>query len=140
MVFVDANPAKIEWGKAHGVGVDRLPRLPARFVPFAEWQPGPGATVWLCTKCYETLPCSHACPRSQRYSGAKRPLDPALDAHGHAWEGIASFISECIPNQTHTRITRRGRLHLGLRSLRAFEKKGTVPSRQGDSPLFFRTL
>jgi 2-dehydropantoate 2-reductase len=30
-------------------------------------------------------------------------------------EGIASFISECLPGRTHTRITRRGRLHFGVR-------------------------
>jgi 2-dehydropantoate 2-reductase len=28
-------------------------------------------------------------------------------------EGIASFVSECEPDQTHTRITRNGHLHLG---------------------------
>src|SRR5262249_6183698 len=33
----------------------------------------------------------------------------------HSWEGIASFVSECAPQQTHTCITRAGRLHLGSR-------------------------
>src|SRR5262249_16122774 len=43
--------------------------------------------------------------------------DPSLDARGDHWEGIVSFVSECNPHQTHARITRGGRLHLGLRTV-----------------------
>ena len=42
-------------------------------------------------------------------------FDHALDARGEFVEGIASFVSECDPGRTHTRITRRGRLHVGPR-------------------------
>src|SRR6202040_685264 len=42
-------------------------------------------------------------------------FDPDLAARGHALEGIASFVSECYPHRPQTRITRRGRLHLGFR-------------------------
>jgi 2-dehydropantoate 2-reductase len=43
-------------------------------------------------------------------------FDPALEVHTGAPEGIASFVSECLPRQSHTRITRSGRLHIGFRS------------------------
>src|SRR6185295_9088483 len=41
------------------------------------------------------------------------------DGRGGALEGIASFVSECLPGRVHTRITRNGKLHLGRRSERA---------------------
>ena len=31
-------------------------------------------------------------------------------------EGIASFVTECIPGRTHTRITRAGDLHIGIQT------------------------
>src|SRR5262249_8316530 len=45
--------------------------------------------------------------------------DPALAAHGGT-EGIASFVSECLPHRPHTRVTRRGKLHLGARGAPPF--------------------
>ena len=42
-------------------------------------------------------------------------FDGALENARVALEGIASFVSECRPHQTHTRITRPGKLHLGGR-------------------------
>jgi 2-dehydropantoate 2-reductase len=44
-------------------------------------------------------------------------FDPQLDSRHHEWEGIASFVSECEPDRPHTRITRRGKLHTGPRSI-----------------------
>ena len=54
VVFVDANRAKGEAGHRGGVRVDDRPPLPVEFVHFADWQPGPGAPVLLCTKCYDS--------------------------------------------------------------------------------------
>ena len=42
-------------------------------------------------------------------------FDPALEGRRPHVEGIASFVSECLPGRAHTRITRAGRLHLGVR-------------------------
>ena len=53
VTFIDSDPAKIEWGKNHGVQVDRRPPLAADFISFADWQPEPGSTILLCTKCYD---------------------------------------------------------------------------------------
>src|SRR5204862_4245081 len=42
-------------------------------------------------------------------------FDPQRDARAHADERIATFVAECQPGRPHTRITRAGKLHLGLR-------------------------
>jgi 2-dehydropantoate 2-reductase len=113
--FVEVDPAKVAWGKQHGVRVDQRPPFPAEFVSFADWQPTAGSTILLCTKCYDNAAVLARLPADLTLIPIQNGFDPALDARGHAWEGIASFVSECLPGQTHTRITRSGKLHLGLR-------------------------
>jgi 2-dehydropantoate 2-reductase len=113
VVFVDANPAKVHWGRAHGVRVDRLPPQHAEFLTFDEWRPEPGATVLLCTKCYDNGAVLRRLPASVDLVPIQNGFDRALGPGG--LEGIASFVSECCPDRPHTRITRRGRLHLGPR-------------------------
>ena len=109
-VFVDASPAKVAWGRAHGVAVDRLPPLPARLLHFDEWRPEPGATVLLCTKCYDNPAVLGRLPDPVCLVPIQNGFDPATVSRGCAGEGIASFISECLPGQTRTRVTRGGRL------------------------------
>jgi 2-dehydropantoate 2-reductase len=115
VTFVESDPAKVEWGTRHGVQVDRRPPFPAEFVSFADWQPTAGSAVLLCTKCYDNAAVLARLPADVALIPIQNGFDPALDAQGHAWEGIASFVSECLPQRTHTRITRAGKLHLGLR-------------------------
>jgi 2-dehydropantoate 2-reductase len=112
VIFVDANPAKVAWGRAHGVAVDRRPPLPADFQPFAGWEPPAGATVLLCTKCYDNAAVLARLPDSAVLLPIQNGFDDALHARCEA-EGIASFVSECRPDRPHTRITRGGTLHLG---------------------------
>jgi 2-dehydropantoate 2-reductase len=116
VTFVDADAAKVEWGRTHGVQVDARPPLSAEFVPFADWHPEPGATVLLCTKCYDNDTVLARLPESITLIPIQNGFDRRLDGRGGALEGIASFVSECLPGQTHTRITRNGKLHLGRRS------------------------
>jgi 2-dehydropantoate 2-reductase len=116
VTFVDADEAKVEWGRARGVQVDRLPSLPAEFVPFADWQPEPGAVVLLCTKCYDNDVVLARLCEAVTLIPIQNGFDRRLDGRGGQLEGIASFISECEPHQTHTRITRNGKLHLGRRT------------------------
>jgi 2-dehydropantoate 2-reductase len=116
VTFVDADGAKVEWGRARGVQVEGRPPLPAEFVPFADWRPGPGAVVLLCTKCYDNDAVLARLPASALLIPIQNGFDRRLDGRGGALEGIASFISECVPSQTSTRITRNGKLHLGRRS------------------------
>jgi 2-dehydropantoate 2-reductase len=53
-------------------------------------------------------------------------FDRSLEAQGDDLEGIASFVSECTPRRTHTRITRGGRLHLGVRRVKGSAGDGAV--------------
>jgi 2-dehydropantoate 2-reductase len=111
LTFVDVNPAKVAWGQQHGVRVDRRPPLSAEFVHFDDWRPAAGATVLLCTKCYDNAEVLARLPATIDLVPIQNGFDGALAERGLAAEGIASFVSECLPGQTHTRITRPGRLH-----------------------------
>lgn len=117
VVMVDVQAEKIRWGRSHGVRVDHRPPQQAEFVTFEEWSPAAGATVFLCTKCYDNATVLSRLPLPATLIPIQNGFDPSLDARGDHLEGIASFVSECNPNRTHTRITRGGRLHLGLRSV-----------------------
>ena len=100
VVFVDANRAKGEAGRRDGVRVDDRPPLPVEFVHFADWQPGPGAPVLLCTKCYDDATVLAKLPPGVRLFPIQNGFDTRLDA----FEGIASFVSECATDAPHTRI------------------------------------
>src|SRR5262249_21248889 len=108
-------PAKIAWGRSHGVCVDVRRALPADFVGFEEWRPAPGDWLILCTKCYDNRAVLARVPPGATIIPIQNGFDHSLDSRGVFAEGIASFISECTPGRTHTRITRRGDLHLGVR-------------------------
>jgi len=112
--FVDVDAKKVEWGRKHGVGVDRRHCHAARFLHFDEWRPEDGSLVLLCTKCYDNAEVLARLPAKVDLIPIQNGFDPALEKLGGA-EGVASFISECTPAQTHTRITRAGKLHLGMR-------------------------
>jgi 2-dehydropantoate 2-reductase len=127
VTFVDADPAKIDWGRRHGVVVDRLPPRPATFVAFADWEPPADGIILLCTKCYDNTAVLARVPASSRLIPIQNGFDPLLQTRGHAVEGIASFISECLPHRTHTRITRGGRLHFGYR-LSAIGHRPALPA------------
>jgi 2-dehydropantoate 2-reductase len=112
VVFVESSDAKLADGRAHGVRVDSLPPLPATFVAFRDWSPPPNAVVLLSVKCPANAAVLGRLPPAARLIPIQNGFDPALIARGTFAEGIASFVSECLPGRTHTRITRRGDLHL----------------------------
>ncbi|MGA2702998.1 MAG: ketopantoate reductase C-terminal domain-containing protein [Isosphaeraceae bacterium] len=116
VVFVEANPRKVVAGLREGVQVERHAPLAARFVSFEGWQPPVGATVLLCTKCFDNGPVLARLPRGVTLIPIQNGFDPLLAARGHEFEGIASFVSECDADRPHTRITRAGELHVGRRS------------------------
>src|SRR5439155_8368892 len=66
-------------------------------------------------KCYDNPAVLGRLPASVTLLPIQNGFDPLLDDRAAHPEGIASFVSECIPHQAHTRITRPGRLHLGSR-------------------------
>jgi 2-dehydropantoate 2-reductase len=117
VVFIEANREKVEWGKAHGVRVDERPAQAAEVRSFEEWNPSVPATVFLCTKCYDNSAVLARLPEAIALIPIQNGFDRALEARGHAIEGIASFVSECHPNRLHSRITRRGTLHIGYRGV-----------------------
>ena len=116
ITFVEADPAKLAWGRAHGIQVEGHPALSAEFLSFADWRPNPGSVVLLCTKCYDNDAVLTRLPEPITLIPIQNGFDRHLDGRGGALEGIASFISECVPGRTYTRITRNGKLHLGRRS------------------------
>jgi 2-dehydropantoate 2-reductase len=131
---VDANPAKVEAGQRRGVRVDARPPLRADFVHFTAWRPDPAALVLLCTKCYDNAAVLTKLPPGAHLLPIQNGFDPQLDASGHAVEGIASFVSECAGDEPHTRITRRGDLHLGYRGRPALPAPPTSASGGREPP------
>jgi len=116
VLFVDANPAKVDAGNRDGVRVDDRPALQAPFIHFDAWHPHPGTLTLLCTKCYDNAAVLAKVPSGVQLVPIQNGFDTRLNEFGHTFEGIASFVSECEKDRPHTRITRRGELHLGRRS------------------------
>jgi 2-dehydropantoate 2-reductase len=112
---VETDVRKVEWGRAHGVGIDGLSALPARFECFADWRPDPSTILLLCTKCYDNAAVFARVSAGVALVPIQNGFDPELESRPGCLEGIASFISECYPDRTQTRITRPGSLHLGFR-------------------------
>lgn len=124
VIFIEADPAKVRWGRAHGVGLDGHPLLPAKFVHFAEWQPPQEGVILLCTKCYDNKAVLNRLPPTVTVVPVQNGFDPDLIERSHI-EGIASFVSECFPQKTHTRITRGGSLHIGYTALSEHRREST---------------
>lgn len=116
VVMVERNPAKIEAGRREGLAVAGWPSLRTEFLSFEEWSPPANATVILATKCYDNAAVLERLPRSVNLIPIQNGFDSQLERWGHAFEGIASFVSECDADRPHTRITRKGKLHLGPRA------------------------
>src|SRR5262245_5904223 len=131
VVFVESNPAKVAAGRRDGVRVGDRPAVPAEFVRFDDWQPPPVADVILCTKCYDNAVVLAKLPPDVKLTPIQNGFDPQLVAHGHEWEGIASFVSECDADRPHTRITRKGMLHFGPRSPGAWAPGTPFPGLPG---------
>jgi 2-dehydropantoate 2-reductase len=114
VTFVDPSAERVADGTQSGVRVDARPARRATFVPFAGWAPPPGAVVLLCTKCYDNAAALARLPDGVSLVPIQNGFDPALLGRPAHLEGVASFVSECVPGRAHTRITRPGKLHLGV--------------------------
>jgi 2-dehydropantoate 2-reductase len=115
VIFIETDPRKLEWGRRNGVAVDqKLPR-PATFVHFEDWQPSSNDLILLCTKCYDNHALLERVPCSVELIPIQNGFDAEL-ADRVEVEGIASFVTECSPGRTHTRITRPGDLHIGYQT------------------------
>jgi 2-dehydropantoate 2-reductase len=113
VIFVETDTAKLEWGFRNGLSVDQQPPLSATFVHFNKWHPSSHDLILLCTKCYDNRAVLERVPSSVALIPIQNGFDAEL-AERVTVEGIASFVTECIPGRTHTRITRPGELHIGF--------------------------
>src|SRR5262245_53192098 len=114
VTFVEADPDKLRRGEHEGVSLAGHPARRATFVPFADWAPPAGVPILLCTKCYDNAAVLDRLDPAAALVPIQNGFDPALEARGPQAEGVASFVSECDPHAPVARITRRGRLHLGV--------------------------
>lgn len=112
VTFVEVDRQKLEWGSRNGIGLDNRSLLSAKFVCFEEWKPSDTCVVILCTKCFENASILQRLPESVGVMPIQNGFDSELMERS-TLEGIASFVSECFPGRTQTRITRRGDLHIG---------------------------
>ncbi|MFO0842845.1 MAG: ketopantoate reductase C-terminal domain-containing protein [Gemmataceae bacterium] len=129
VVFVESSDAKLADGRANGVRVDSLPPLRAEFVAFRDWSPPPKGVTLLCVKCPANATVLGRLPPTASLIPIQNGFDPALIERGTFAEGIASFVSECLPGRTHTRITRRGDLHLSAEASDLAASLGQAPFR-----------
>jgi 2-dehydropantoate 2-reductase len=136
VTFVEADAAKIAHGRANGVAVDRRPPLSTKFIHFDDWRPTPDDVVWLSTKCYDNAAVLARLPAGVAVVPVQNGFDRQLEALGHAAEGIAAFVSECRPHATYTRITRAGKLYLGLRGGAPDPRLGAWANRLQKAGLF----
>jgi 2-dehydropantoate 2-reductase len=134
--FIDANRRKVDWGNVNGVGVEGRSSLPAPFVAFDDWDPNPDSIILLCTKCYCNAAALARVPATATVIPIQNGFDPDLEARGHAFEGISSFVSECDADRPVTRITRRGRLFLGSRNGRTSSTEKDLVAPLGETRLF----
>lgn len=113
VTFVENDPQKLEWGRRNGVAVDERPPQPSTFTSFEEWRPAEEELILLCTKCYDNRKVLERVPDSVELIPVQNGYDALLRDRVEV-EGIASFVTECVPGRTHTRITRPGDLHIGF--------------------------
>src|SRR4029077_12522494 len=93
VTFVDADGDKVHWGRANGIRVDQREPRQAEFQHFDDWSPPTGATVLLCTKCYDNNAVLSRLPKSVTLIPIQNGFDPRLEERvGGGMEGIASFV------------------------------------------------
>ena len=109
---VDIDDRKIQWGEANGIRVDDRPPAEVRLEHFDSWAPDSGGTILLCTKCFDNEVVLQRIGTDSHIIPIQNGFDTTL-AQQCRFEGIASYVSECIPERTHVRITRPGDLHMG---------------------------
>ena len=134
--FIDTNTKKVHWGNVNGVGVEGRGSLPATFIAFDDWEPGPDSIILLCTKCYCNAAVLARTPSTATIIPIQNGFDPDLEARHHPFEGISSFVSECDADRPLTRVTRRGRLFLGSRDGRTSNAEKVLVAPLRETKLF----
>ncbi len=109
---VDINERKIRWGEENGIHVDDRPPARVHMESFESWTPASGGIILLCTKCFDNEVVLQRLGTDSHIIPVQNGFDMTL-AERCRFEGIASYVSECIADKTHVHITRPGDLHIG---------------------------
>ncbi|HBV21863.1 MAG TPA: ketopantoate reductase [Nitrosomonas sp.] len=139
VILVDAHPGKVAEGQKDGVTIVGLGMQRIPFTTFDDWLAPEEGFVLLCTKTYDNAAVLARLPDSVFLVPIQNGFDPDLEQRGHACEGIASFVSECLRDRPVTRITRPGGLHIGgRRPITADERNDLASLAQalGEAKLF----
>lgn len=115
VIMVDKQPAKVAEGRKKGVTVVGLGAQAVPFTTFDDWIVPEEGFILLCTKTYDNPEVLARLPDDVFLISIQNGFDPELERRNYACEGIASFVSECLPGRPVTRITRQGRLYIGAR-------------------------
>ncbi|MFZ9824383.1 MAG: ketopantoate reductase family protein [Gemmataceae bacterium] len=114
VMLVESNLAKVMFAAKHGVFINNHAPIRIPTIAFDEWNPCSADLILLCVKCYHNESVLARLTGNTPIIPIQNGFDRQLSAHpGVKEEGIASFVSECEPDTTRTRITRKGQLHLG---------------------------
>ena len=115
VMLVESNLAKVMFAAKHGVFINNHAPIRIPTIAFDEWNPRSADLILLCVKCYHNESVLARLTGNTPIIPIQNGFDRQLSTHpGVKEEGIASFVSECEPDSTRTRITRKGQLHLGL--------------------------
>lgn len=139
VILVDAHPGKVAKGRKDGVTIVGLGMQRIPFTTFNDWLAPKEGFVLLCTKTYDNAEVLARLTDDTFLVPIQNGFDPNLEQRGHACEGIASFVSECMRDRPVTRITRPGSLHIGgRRSITADERSNLTSLAQalGEAKLF----
>ncbi len=131
VTMVEASAEKVRAGRHDGLSVDGVSQRDVRFELFDDWTPPAGAILLLCTKTYDNAAALARMPERRLLIPVQNGFDPALEASGHPFEGIASFVSQCEPGRPATRITRDGELYLGGRRALTPAERDTIRALAG---------
>lgn len=123
VILVDSHPGKVAEGSKYGVTIAGLDAQAAPFMTFDDWVAPKEGIILLCTKTYNNPEVLARLPEDAFLVPIQNGFDPELEGRAHAYEGIASFVSESLRDRPITRITRPGSLHIGpRRSIAASEQ------------------
>lgn len=114
VTLVESNLSKVSFANKHGIIINNRAPLRIPTVAFDDWNPCSADLILLCVKCYHNDAVLARLGGNAPLIPIQNGFDEQLATHPRIREeGIASFVSECEPDSTRTKITRKGQLHLG---------------------------
>ena len=115
--MVEKCTRKINWIRQNGIQIKGLPPYFVSVESFSTWKPPTGDLILLCVKCYDNSSFFRHISPNLPVLPVQNGFDPELMSQEVVAEGIASFIGETTPGTAYTRITRKGAIHIGPRTV-----------------------